>query len=371
MRQVIIICQRFYDRETQKISVGGIQHYIKCLSKVIRDMGDIPRIIQYSEDNFEVSYEGCIITGVDTSGEKHLRDKNALLYKKSKEYKKDGDVLIYATEQLVQKESKDYAIGIQHGIYWDITTSEKCSRIKNIFYLLKQCFWAIVQTQRISYLSQVVCVDYNFINWYRTQIKSLESKFHVVPNFTPIPAYNEGKHSSDLVRVVFARRFQTYRGTRLFANAISRILQTEKNIEVVVAGEGPDEDYLHKSLDMYPNVIFSKYSSESSLAFHKDKDIAIVPTVGSEGTSLSLLEAMASQCAVVCTNVGGMTNIVIDGYNGIMINPDEDELYTALLKLIKNRELRKIMSDRAYSTVKEGFSIERWEARWRTILNRS
>ena len=111
--------------------------------------------------------------------------------------------------------------------------------------------------------------------------------------------------------------------------------------------------------------------AEPCRKIHADKHVALVPTLGSEGTSLSLLEAMASQCAVVCTNVGGMTNIVIDGHNGIMINPDEDELYTAVLKLIKNRELRKIMSDRAYSTVKEGFSIERWEARWRTILNRS
>ena len=371
MRQVIIICQRYYDKEKQIISVGGIQHYIKCLCKVIKDIGDTVRIIQYSDADYELMYDKCLITGVNTSLKKHLRDKNALLFKKCKELKKEGDLLIYATEQLAQKESKDYAIGIQHGVYWDITSNGKCTRLQNILYQFKQCFWSIIQTQRISYLNQVVCVDYNFINWYRTQVKSLEAKLHAIPNFTNIPVFNPEKHSLDKVRIVFARRFQTYRGTRLFANAITRVLQTEKNVEVIVAGEGPDEEYMHKTLEKFPNVRFSKYDSDSSLEFHRDKDIAVVPTVGSEGTSLSLLEAMASQCAVICTNVGGMSNIVIDGYNGIMINPNEEELYTALIKLIKDNKLRKTLSDRGYATVKEGFSIDKWEARWRTILKNS
>ncbi|WP_420491566.1 glycosyltransferase [Neobacillus drentensis] len=52
--------------------------------------------------------------------------------------------------------------------------------------------------------------------------------------------------------------------------------------------------------------------------------------LGSEGTSLSLLEAMAAKCAEIATNVGGMTNIILDNYNGLIINPDESELYLAL-----------------------------------------
>lgn len=49
---------------------------------------------------------------------------------------------------------------------------------------------------------------------------------------------------------------------------------------------------------------------------------------------------MAAGCAVICTNVGGMTNIIIDGYNGLMINPDEDSLYKALDRLIEDKLLR-------------------------------
>ena len=97
-------------------------------------------------------------------------------------------------------------------------------------------------------------------------------------------------------------------------------------------------------------------------------DIAVVPTLASEGTSLSLLEAMSAQCAVVCTNVGGMTNIVIDGYNGTMVNPDSGSLYEAIDALIVDADLRKKLADTAYKTAKEGFSFERWEASWIKVI---
>lgn len=97
-------------------------------------------------------------------------------------------------------------------------------------------------------------------------------------------------------------------------------------------------------------------------------DIAVVPTIGSEGTSLSLLEAMAAHCAVICTNVGGMTNIVIDQYNGLMIKPTEADLVYAIEDLIINVEKRNKLADRGYETVKQAFSHEVWSNRWKKVL---
>ena len=100
-------------------------------------------------------------------------------------------------------------------------------------------------------------------------------------------------------------------------------------------------------------------------------DIAVVPTTGSEGTSLSLLEAMASGCAVVCTNVGGMTNIVLSGYNGLMISPEEDELFDALATLIEDASLRARLQSNAYTCAKEAFSLKRWQDCWEKVIERS
>ena len=127
---------------------------------------------------------------------------------------------------------------------------------------------------------------------------------------------------------------------------------------------------MHEHLDSHCNVHFIRFASNESLQIHQDKDIAIIPTIGSEGTSLSLLEAMASGCAVVCTNVGGMTNIVLDHYNGLMINPDEESLYQAIKLLIEDPILKTSLQKHAYETAKASFSLEMWKERWRHILKK-
>jgi glycosyltransferase involved in cell wall biosynthesis len=100
---------------------------------------------------------------------------------------------------------------------------------------------------------------------------------------------------------------------------------------------------------------------------YQEADITIVPTLWSEGTSLSCLEAQASGNAVIATNVGGLPNLVIDGYNGLLINPYEDELLAAMEKLIADRELREKLAANALA-VAQAFDKEIWRSRWEKII---
>lgn len=73
---------------------------------------------------------------------------------------------------------------------------------------------------------------------------------------------------------------------------------------------------------------------------------------------MSLLEAMAAHCAILCTNVGGMTNIVIDGYNGLMVSPTSEEIYIKLKQLVEDKQLRTNLAERGYDTVKISFNLK-------------
>ena len=117
-------------------------------------------------------------------------------------------------------------------------------------------------------------------------------------------------------------------------------------------------------------MIFTQYDAQNSIHFHQHYDIAVVPTTGSEGTSLSLLEAMSASCATICTNVGGMTNIIINGYNGLMVNPNIEELYEALKIVIKDKQLRESIAKKGHETVTKAFSLSKWENEWTTILTK-
>src|SRR5690606_35604225 len=152
--------------------------------------------------------------------------------------------------------------------------------------------------------------------------------------------------------------------TKLFSSVLNRILDENDNVYATFAGNGPDEAYLKELFDSHPQVRFITYESEDSIEIHKEFQITIVPTIGSEGTSLSLLEAMSAKCAVIATNVGGMTNIILDKYNGLMINPDEVELYEALTTLIKNKAFHEEIANNGFLTVSKAFNKELWEERW-------
>lgn len=369
MKSLFIICQRYFGNDFEGATIGGIQTYITNLCQVGNQLGFQCVVIQYDRMDREKEFPYGKVIGVDVSKCKHLRHKNKALFKKFQElYNSDTDLLIYATEGMAQKESKDYAIAIQHGISWDVKSDNKVSRRANIAAIFRKAVDSVLQTQAVCNVKHLICVDYNYPNWYRTQVRHPETEITVIPNFTEIAPEQLEKQQEETVKVLFARRFQPYRGTRLFAKVMLRLLEEHPNISVTLAGDGPDEKWLREKFANSDRVTFTQYSSEESLAFHKDYHIAVVPTVGSEGTSLSLLEAMSAQCAVVCTNVGGMTNIVIDNYNGLMVNPEEKSLYTAVKRLITDREYRISLAAKGYETVQQGFSHELWAARWMSIL---
>ena len=63
---------------------------------------------------------------------------------------------------------------------------------------------------------------------------------------------------------------------------------------------------------------------------------------------------------VIATTGGGTNEIVIDGYNGYLISPkDEDELYKKTLDLLNNEHLRVEISNNAKKHIIDNFTLER------------
>ena len=96
--------------------------------------------------------------------------------------------------------------------------------------------------------------------------------------------------------------------------------------------------------------------------------IAVVPSLASEGTSLSVVEAMGAGCAVVATCVGGITNMIIDGHNGLLVMPDPSSLHAALRTLIEDGTLRRDLATEARRCARTSFSLPVWRQRWRAVL---
>ena len=343
--------------------MGGVESYIADLGTLLSEAGDDVVVCQYAAEKFCVKFRGFTVHGVKGA----CSPKDLTTWIDSQKHDYNRDILIFATDFMIVPSKFRHVVAIQHGIAWDEAYYGKVGSLKNYAAALKNALRSIVKIRRYMSCSELVCVDYNFINWYRTQVSGISMHITCIPNYAKIPPEIPPKDSRN-ISIVFARRLVQYRGTRLFADTAANILKKYPDVSITIAGKGPDEDYMRGKLEHFPNVTFTSYRAEDSVDFHKPFDIAVVPTVKHEGTSLALLEAMSAGCAPVSSNIGGLSNILIDGYNGLMINPEQAELEAALEKLITSPELRHKLSENAYNTVKEGFSFSKWSARWLKVI---
>jgi len=307
MSKVFILYQSFYDLQGKELTIGGIQTYIKQLCSLIIKIDLIPIIVQYAEIKFHNKYNEIDVFGIEVSRNKNTKGKSKILLNYVEKQFDKKDIIIFASETIsVSVKFTKNIIAIQHGITWDMP---KYNRKYYILEIIHKSILSYFQISRIRNIHNLVCVDYNFINWIRTQLYQVDNNLIAIPNCTEIKNNLPSKNKEN-IKIIFARRFELYRGTRLFTGAIKTILDQHDNIEVTFAGTGPDMNFLKKSFENNPKVSFITYKPEESFEIHEKHHISVIPTLGSEGTSLSMLEAMASKCAVIGTNVGG-----IDKYN--------------------------------------------------------
>jgi glycosyltransferase involved in cell wall biosynthesis len=69
-------------------------------------------------------------------------------------------------------------------------------------------------------------------------------------------------------------------------------------------------------------------------------DVAVVSSTD-DGLSLAAVEALSAGVPLVATRVGGLSSLVRDGENGILVPPgDSDALASAVIRVLRNPVLR-------------------------------
>ncbi len=172
-----------------------------------------------------------------------------------------------------------------------------------------------------------------------------------------------------MIRVIIARRFVDYRGIALIAPIINK-LSNQYKFEVNFAGDGPLKPYLESLFSNNSKVKIMRYDPSESFRVHKEHHIAIVPTLGSEGTSLSMIEAMAAGCMVISSNIGGLSNIIINGYNGLLVMPNPQEMERALSTALDDFDFSKNLAKNGLNSIAYPCSKENWGNNWIDLINK-
>jgi glycosyltransferase involved in cell wall biosynthesis len=373
VRRIAFIYHRFYDGHGNQIVIGGIETYVQRMFVLVAGMGFQPILVQSAMVPFERNLGKAVIYGMPIQNHT-LERQNQLLYEEAVRRVDNDDVIVFCTELCSVPTDRKRVISIQHGIYWDFP-QDPPSRWAWLAPQFRSRRSQALMVKRARHLfdncENRVCVDYNFFNWYRaTHGAEVSGNVWIIPNYCcPAPENQLNRRNGETIRVLFARRFEIYRGTRVIADAIAKVLSQRTDISFTFAGEGPEFSYLAERFQGHPKVEFARYRSDQSVEFHLKHDIAVVPSLGSEGTSLSVAEAMGAGCAVVASAVGGITNMILDGYNGMLVNPVADEFVGAILRLADDKSLRQRIASNGYRAAIECFSASQWDERWKQVLD--
>ncbi len=161
----------------------------------------------------------------------------------------------------------------------------------------------------------------------------------------------------------FTGRIVKRKGVDILINAFVKNKELLLPSIIIIVGTGPDGDKIRNmvsKLGIKNNVRFLGHNTENEvIRYYHASDIFVLPSYA-EGMPNSLLEAMACGLPVIASKIGGVVDIIEDGKSGILVEPgDVLGLASAMVRLLKDAELRQRLGAEARKRIVEGFSINR------------
>ncbi|AAM31802.1 putative glycosyltransferase [Methanosarcina mazei Go1] len=173
-------------------------------------------------------------------------------------------------------------------------------------------------------------------------------------DYSGLPVFNLKKKYKleDEKIILFLGRVVKIKGLDYLIEAFSRLERDDKNIFLLIAGDGPDRgkyEKLAKELSV-ENILFTgRVSKKEISSYYNACDIFILPSIfykqSYEPWGLVINEAMAFGKPVIATNaVGASTDMIENGYNGYVVEEKNvEELYSSMKKILDNYESMKSM----------------------------
>ncbi|NOT46583.1 MAG: glycosyltransferase family 4 protein [Acidobacteria bacterium] len=171
------------------------------------------------------------------------------------------------------------------------------------------------------------------------------------------------------IRALAVGRLIEKKGLDTFVEACSILKEKNVNFEAVIVGESGDAEVkIRRSLvknDLSDKVELTGAMSQTELfAQYRRADVFCLPcrileNGDRDGIPNVMVEAMACGVPVVTTNVSGIPEIIRNGENGLLVNPDDPQaLADSLEKIYLDKSLSARLSRAGLDTVKERFDGE-------------
>ena len=128
---------------------------------------------------------------------------------------------------------------------------------------------------------------------------------------------------------------------------IKPVLENIPDASLALVGDGPYRNQLEKIFENTKTNFVGYLAGEELASAYASGDIFLFPS-STETLGLVLLEAMAAGCPVIGANKGGIPDIINDGINGCLYDPDQEDngeksLIDATKKILRDSSTKEKM----------------------------
>lgn len=189
-----------------------------------------------------------------------------------------------------------------------------------------------------------------------------QSKTVVIYNGVETNDYKiSDKTKEDYIRITYIGRLEQIKGIDLLVNALKILYEHNIKFKAWIIGDGSCRDQLEKLVKSYKlNDCVEFTGIKRSLNLYLEKtDIFVYPSICQEVFGISIVEAMSYGVICVANNVGGIPEIIKNGYNGYITSEiTEEELFRCIYNIVQLNADKRLYLEKNCLATAEFFCIE-------------
>ncbi|CAN2226623.1 RfaG Glycosyltransferase [Candidatus Nanopelagicaceae bacterium] len=164
--------------------------------------------------------------------------------------------------------------------------------------------------------------------------------------------------SSQTLYITFVGRLTQIKRPDRLLDVAKECKERGLDVRFLVAGEGElFESSKQRALKEQLNITFFGWRSDIDQIFAAS-DIAVL-TSDNEGIPLTLIQAAQASLPIVATNVGSISDIVINESTGYLTPTNPADMADAIEKLVRDPQLRQMMGEAGKARAGQYFSLDR------------
>ena len=196
--------------------------------------------------------------------------------------------------------------------------------------------------KRLDMLDAAICVSHSTTVALE---RYFSAPWQIIPNGIDTDVFHPSVAAPPAIRkdvpsILFLGRFDPRNGLTTLIESFRKVKGKGRQAQLVVVGDGPLREHYYKQARGDDDITFVGAVLEGRPSYYAHSSIYACPTTKAS-FGITLLESMACETPIVCSDILGFQDVVVNGREALMTPcGDRDALADALVQLLDDEGLR-------------------------------